>query len=307
MNATFRQLRLFLALADHGSVTAAARATHVTQPTASMQLKELASAVGLPLFEVIGRRVHLTAVGEELARSARAMVDEWAGFAQRVDGMKGLMRGQLRVAVVSTAKYFVPRLLGAFCSQYPDVDIALEVLNRDGVVQRLQGNLDDLYIMSMPPQNMDLADLVFMANPLVLLAPAGHRLAGLRHKLALADLAIERFILRERGSGTRMAVDAHFKQHRFTPQVRLELGSNEAIKQAVAAGMGVSVISRHALGNLEAGEGVSVLQVDGFPIDSQWHIVRLQGKRLSPIAQAFQAHLMAHAVRAGGPTEPTAK
>lgn len=295
MNATFRQLRLFLALADHGSVTAAARATHVTQPTASMQLKELAGAVGLPLFEVIGRRVHLTAVGQELARSARAMVDEWAGFAQRVDAIKGLTRGQLRVAVVSTAKYFVPRLLGSFCAQYPDVDIALEVLNRDGVVQRLQGNLDDLYIMSMPPPHMDLADRVFMANPLVLVAPAGHPLAGRRRRVALAQLAAERFILRERGSGTRMAADAHFKKCRFTPQVRLELGSNEAIKQAVAAGMGVSVLSRHALGNPETGEGLAVLPVEGFPIDSQWHIVRLQGKRLSPIAQAFEAHLLAHA------------
>ena len=298
MNATFRQLRLFLALAGHGSVTSAARATHVTQPTASMQLKELTHAVGLPLFEVIGRRVHLTSAGQELARSARAMVDEWAGFAQRIDAMKGLTRGQLRVAVVSTAKYFVPRLLGAFCSQYPDVDIALEVLNRDGVVQRLQGNLDDLYIMSMPPHDMDLADQVFMANPLVLVASAGHSLAGRRRKLALAQLAAERFILRERGSGTRMAVDAHFKKCRFKPQVRLELGSNEAIKQAVAAGMGVSVLSRHALGNPDAGEGLAVLPVQGFPIDSQWHIVRLQGKRLSPIAQAFQAHLMAHAAHA---------
>lgn len=295
MNATFRQLRLFLALSDLGSVTAAARATHVTQPTASMQLKELASAVGLPLFELIGKRVHLTAVGQELARSARAMVDEWAGFAQRVDAMKGLTRGQLRVAVVSTAKYFVPRLLGSFCTQYPDIDIALEVLNRDGVVQRLQGNLDDLYIMSMPPPNMDLADQVFMANPLVLVAPAKHPLASRRRRLALAQLAEERFILRERGSGTRMAADAHFKKNRFKPKVRLELGSNEAIKQAVAAGMGVSVLSQHALGSPDAGEGLCVLPVEGFPIHSQWHIVRLQGKRLSPIAQAFEAHLLAHA------------
>ena len=294
MNASFRQLRLFLALADSGSVTAAARACHVTQPTASMQLRELSTAIGLPLYEVIARRVHLTAAGHELARTARAMVDEWAGFGQLVDGMKGFTRGRLRVAVVSTAKYFVPRLLGTFCSQYPQVDIALEVLNRDGVLQRLRSNLDDLYIMSMPPKDVDVEQQVFMDNPLLLVAPANHALAG-RRRMPLERLAQERFILRESGSGTRMAVDAHFKKLHFKPQVRLELGSNEAIKQAVAGGLGLSVLSRHALGGHEADNGLVVLPVLHFPVTSRWHIVHLRGKRLSPIAQEFRKHLVAHA------------
>ena len=150
MHITFRQMRLFLALADTGSVSGAARALHVTQPTASMQLREVTDAVGLPLYEVIGRRVHLTDAGRDLAATARAIVDAWENFGQRVNAMHGLTRGRLRVAVVSTAKYFVPRLLGGFCAQYPDIEISLEVLNRDGVVQRLRENLDDLYVMSMP-------------------------------------------------------------------------------------------------------------------------------------------------------------
>lgn len=303
MNITFRQLRLFLALADTGSVSAAARACHVTQPTASMQLKEVSDSVGVPLYEVIAKRVHLTDAGRELAHTARAMTDQWAAFEQGIDAAKGLTRGKLRVAVVSTAKYFVPRLLGSFCARYPEIDIALEVLNRDGVVQRLRDNLDDLYIMSMPPADIELADQVFMPNPLVVIAANEHALA-LRGRIALAALATQRFILRERGSGTRMAVDAHFKRLGFKPNLRLELGSNEAIKEAVAGGLGVSVISSHALHGQAAEHGVSVLDVGGFPIESNWHVVRQKGKQLSPVARVFLEHLLA---QSGGWTQQAAR
>ena len=291
MNITFRQLRLFLALAETGSVSAAAKLLHVTQPTASMQLREISQAVGLPLYEVISRRVHLTETGRELARTARTIAAEWESFGQKVDGMKGLTRGRLRVAVVSTAKYFVPRLLGSFCAVHPDIDISLEVLNRDGVVQRLRENLDDLYIMSMPPTDIDLEDQVFMPNPLLLIAPLTDALAR-RKKLSLHQLADRRFILRERGSGTRMAVDAHFRKARFSPAQRLELGSNEAIKQAVAGGLGVAVLSRHALHERLEDDDVAVLDVEGFPLASQWHVVHPKGKQLSPIARVFNTHLL---------------
>lgn len=291
MSATFRQLKLFLALADSGSVTGAARIMHVTQPTASMQLRELADSIGLPLFEVVARRVHLTDAGLELARAARAMANEWDSFGQYVDGVKGLTRGRLKVAMVSTAKYFIPRLLGTFCATYPDIEIALEVLNRDGVVRRLEANLDDLYIMSRPPANVDIHDDVFMPNPLMLVAPAGHRLAGQRG-LRLDDLRAERFILREQGSGTRMATDEHFRGQKFRPDIRLELGSNEAIKQAVAGGLGLAVLSAHALGENTAQDGVVAIDMTGFPIESRWHIVHRSGKRLSPIAAAFRKLLV---------------
>lgn len=294
MHVTFRQLRVFLALAEQGSVSAAARVSHVTQPTVSMQLRELSDAVGLPLYEVIGKQLHLTLAGEELARSARAMVDEWSAFEQRIDAMKGLQRGRLRVAVVSTAQYFMPRLLGSFCGRYPNIEIALEVLNRDGVVQRLRDNRDDLYIMSMPPKDIDVQQHGFLPNPLVVIAPITHRLAG-KSRIPLKRLARERFILRERGSGTRLAGDAHFKQHEFLPDVRLELGSNEAIKQSVASGMGLAVLSKHALGEHLVDESLTVLNVIGFPIHSSWFIVHPQGKRLSPIATAFLQYLNAMA------------
>lgn len=290
MNITFRQLRLFLALADTGSVSAAARVMHVTQPTASMQLREVSQAIGLPLYELVGKKIHLTQVGWELAATARAMAQSWDSFEQQIDALKGLSRGKLRIAAVSTAKYFVPRLVGTFCQQHPGIDVALEILNRDGVVQRLRDHLDDLYIMSQPPQDMALCDDILMPNPLALIAAEADPLLR-RGPLKLRDLQDQRFILREKGSGTRMSGDAHFRAHRFRPDVRLELGSNEAIKESVAAGLGLGLISLHAIQG--AGQGVQVLDVSGFPLPSAWHVVHHLGQKLSPVALAFKTHLLA--------------
>ncbi len=298
MNITFRQLRLFLALADTGSVSGAAKVMHVTQPTASMQLREITEAVGLPVYELVGKRIHLTEVGLALAATAREMARAWESFEQEVDGLKGLSRGKLRLAVVSTAKYFMPRLIGAFCRQYPEIDLSLEILNRDGVVQRLSQNRDDLYIMSMPPAHMDLSDEVFMPNPLVVIAPTQDPLAR-QGRLTLQDLAGRRFILREQGSGTRMAVDQHFKRIRFRPDIGLELGSNEAVKESVAGGLGIGVVSRHALHGHEKENGVRIMDVEGFPLPSVWHIVHPAGKKLSPAAQAFKRHVFLDISRRG--------
>lgn len=294
MNITFRQMRLFLALADTLSVTKASQKMHITQPTASMQLKEITENLGLPLFEVISKKIHLTALGEELAKTARNMTGQWEAFEQHAAQMKGLTKGNLRVAVVSTAKYFIPKLLGSFCSKYPEVDISLEILNRDGVIKRVEENSDDLYVMSRPPLHIDLEDQILMPNPLCMIAYKDHPLAT-KKNLRLQDLKHERFILRELGSGTRMSSDIHFKQKKFTPSLLLELGSNEAIKNAVASHLGVAVISVHALDELDYDKKISVLKLQDFPINSQWHLVYLRGKQLSPIAKAFHNHLIKEA------------
>lgn len=290
MHATFRQLKLFLALAETGSITGAARACHVTQPTVSMQLRDLADSVGLPLYEPLGRGLRLTEAGEALARTARAMVDEWEAFGQEIARMQGLEQGRLRVSVASTAKYFVPRMLGSFCAAHPHIDISLQVLNRDGVVARLREHRDDLYILSMPPQDLPLVQQVFLPNPLLVVAPADHPLAS-QKRVTLQRLQREPFILREPGSGTRLACDAHFRELGFAPRVRLELGSNEAIKQSVAAGIGLSVLSRHALAANPADDGLALLPVREFPVRSSWSILYPRGRRLSPIAQEFLRHL----------------
>ena len=291
MNITFRQLRLFLALAQTESVTKAARMMHITQPTASMQLKEMTENIGFPLFEVISKKIHLTALGKEFAKTAREMTAQWETFEQHVTQIKRLTKGTLKVAVVSTAKYFIPKLLGSFCSKYPEVDISLEVLNRDGVIKRVEENSDDLYVMSKPPLHIDLEDQILMPNPLCMIACKGHPLS-LKKNLRLQDLKHERFILRELGSGTRMSTDIHFKQKKFTPQLLLELGSNEAIKKAVASHLGVAIISIHALDQFDYDNEISVLKLQDFPINSQWHLVYLKGKQLSPIAKAFYDHVL---------------
>jgi LysR family transcriptional regulator, low CO2-responsive transcriptional regulator len=290
MNITFRQLRLFLALAESGSVSGAAKLMHVTQPTASMQLKDITESVGLPLYEVVSKKIYLTDMGKELATTARAIAQSWDSFEQNADAVKGLSRGKLKVAVVSTAKYFMPRLVGSFCQKYPEIDVSLEILNRDGVVQRLRDNMDDIYIMSKPPSDLDLSDEAFMPNPIVVIASTMDPLVK-RVAVPLNELSKKRFILREKGSGTRMAGDQFFSKKKFRADVRLELGSNEALKESVAGGLGLGLVSKHALHGLMKEHGVGIIDVEGFPLPSAWHIVHPASKKLSPLALAFKQHL----------------
>lgn len=291
MNFTFRQLRLFLALAETGSVSNAAKTMHVTQPTASMQLKEISASVGLPLYEVIGKKVFLTEVGKALASTAREMTQSLASFEQFAQATKGVTQGHLRIAVVSTAKYFMPRLIGSFCKRFPLIDVSLEILNRDGVLGRLRQNIDDLYIMSMPPDDVALIDAVLMPNPIVVIAASSDPFTK-QTDISLGDLKSRRFILREPGSGTRMTADQYFRKKKFRADIRLELGSNEAIKESVAGGLGLGVISQYALHGHQKEHGVRVIEVDEFPLKSSWHLVHLAAKNLSPTALAFKAHIL---------------
>ena len=299
MNITFRQLRLFLALAETGSVSGAAKLMHVTQPTASMQLKDITESVGLPLYEVVSKKIYLTDMGKELATTARAIAQSWDSFEQNADAVKGLSRGKLKVAVVSTAKYFMPRLVGSFCQKYPEIDVSLEILNRDGVVQRLRDNMDDIYIMSKPPSDLDLSDEAFMPNPIVVIASTMDPLVK-RVAVPLNELSKKRFILREKGSGTRMAGDQFFSKKKFRADVRLELGSNEALKESVAGGLGLGLVSKHALHGLMKEHGVGIIDVEGFPLPSAWHIVHPASKKLSPLALAFKQHLLEEISRRKG-------
>lgn len=293
MNVTFRQLEIFRALVTTGSISAAAKDANVTQPTASVHLRDLTEAVGMPLYEVIGRKVYLTEVGKELAKAAQGVRSEWLNFEQSVQGIKGAESGLLRVGMVNTAQYFAPRMLGSFCAARPKVEVAMALLNRDGVIERLRANQDDLYIMSRPPENLALTCQPFMPNPLVVVAPRGHALAK-RGKLRPEDLAADRFIARETGSGTRLAVDDFFRPLKNVPEVRFELGSNEAILEAVAGGMGLAIVSAHAL-RASARTDIITLEVEGFPLQSSWQIVHPSGRRLSPLAAAFRDHLIAQA------------
>ena len=205
--------------------------------------------------------------------------------------LKGLKQGNLRLAVITTAKYFVPRLLGPFRHRYPGISISLQVINRQRVLERLSENLDDLYILGQPPSNLDINLRPVLENPLVVIAPHNHPLAHEKN-IPLQRLAEEPFIMREPGSGTRMAVERFFAENRVTLNVEMEIGSNEAIKQAIVGGLGVSVLSRHALA-LEGTKGpLTILDVEGFPIQRHWYIVYPASKQLSVVARTFLEYLL---------------
>ncbi|HRP25043.1 MAG TPA: LysR family transcriptional regulator [Thauera sp.] len=293
MRLTLHQLRLLLAVSREGGVTRAAQRLHLTQPTLSAQLRQLSEQVGLALFERVGRRLHLTAAGEAVVASAQRVEHELEALDETLAGLRGDLAGRLRLAVVSTAETFIPRLLGDFRRERPAVEVSLVVLNRDAVIRRLADNLDDLYIMSRPPEAPVVVATPFLNNPLVVIAPADHALAG-RSALPVAALAEEEFVLREPGSGTRQATEHFFAEHGLTLRPRLELGSNEAVRQAVAGGLGLSVLSAHALAHA-ADEGIAVLSVVDTPVYSQWQVVYPGGKRLSPLAAAFLGFLQTRA------------
>lgn len=289
-HSTLRQLEVFEAIARLGSFTRAAEELYLTQPTVSMQIKKLAEAVGLPLFEQVGKKMYLTDAGRELHKTCRGIFEHLAHFEMVTADMKGLKTGKLRLAVVTTAKYFAPRLLGMFCQQYPGVEVSLKVSNRERVLERLAGNQDDLYILGQPPEEADVVAEAFLENPLVVLAPAQHALAH-KKKISLKRIAEEPFLLREPGSGTRMATERVFAEQGLKLKMRMELGSNEAIKQAVIGGLGISVLSSHTLA-LEATSGQFViLDVQGFPIQRHWHFAYPAGKQLSIVANTFADYL----------------
>lgn len=285
--ATLRQLQIFEASVRLGSFSRAAEELFVTQPTVSMQIKKLADALGLPLFEQIGRNVRPTEVGRELYESCRRIFENLANLEMKVSELKGMKRGRLRLGVVTTAKYFVPEVLGEFCRMYPGIDVALKVSNRDRIIERLNAYEDDLYIMGQAPDDvMDLESYPFAPNPLVLLAPRDHPLVNEKN-IPLSRIAEEPLILREPGSGIRDATLRLFERQGLQPKVRMELGSNEAIKHAVVGGLGIAVLSLHTL-SLEGPDGpVALLDVEDFPIMRQWHLVYPKGKELSLVAEAF--------------------
>lgn len=282
---TLRQLETFSTVARLCSFTRAAEALHLTQPAISIQIRQLTDTVGMPLFDQSGRTLRLTAAGEELLATTRRLDDVWNGFETAIDAMRGLRRGKLRVALVTTAKYFLPRMLGSFCRRYPDIAIELEIANRDRIVERLRNNEDDLYVMSFPPEDLDIEVHPFLDNELVVLAPRDHWAAG--RPVTLAELAGEPFLLRESGSGSRRAIDDFARQAAVTLHVRLALASDEALLELAGTGMGLAVLSRHALGDRLAVEGLVILDVEGFPLHRPWNLVHLRNKILPVPARAF--------------------
>lgn len=297
MPASLRQLRVFLAVAGHESYTRAAEELHLTQPAVFAQVKQLEQRLGHALFERIGKRMFLTRAGEVVAEHAREALGSVERMHMRLADMRGLREGRLRLAIVSTAQYFLPRLLGAFCNRNPGIEVALTVTNRQTVLERLTGNEDDLCILGTVPDGLDVVATVIADNPVVILARNDHPLVGQR-SIPPERVAREPFILREHGSGTRLAAERFFRARGLTLQMRMELGSNEAIKQAVIGGLGLAALSRDTLA-LEGETGIlKTLDVQGFPLLRQWQVAYPRGKHLSVVAEAFLDYLVSNARQA---------
>ena len=295
-NVTLRQMRVFAVVARQLSFTRAARELHLTQPAVSQQIKLLEQEVGLPLFEKIGHRVQLAPAGEELLRYANQTIELLREAAESLAAMRGLRRGVLKLGAVSTAKYFAPSLLSAFTPAYPEVTIKFSVGNREEIIKQLAANEIDLVIMGRPPRELDTIAEPFAKHPLIIIAGPGHPLAARRH-IPLRQLASQQFIIREEGSGTRASMEYVFRERQVPFRVSMEVSSNETIKQAVMAGMGISFISAHTVGLELATHKLITLDVAGLPIVRDWYVIHLREKRLSPIAAAFRSFLLSHAGR----------
>jgi len=287
MNITIRQLKIFEAVTQHLSYTRAAELLFLSQPAVSMQIKQLESEIGIPLFERMGKKLYLTEAGDELLLYARNISQQLVELNDVMDEIRGSERGRLTIAVATTANYFALKLLGEFYRRFSGTTINLDVTNRESLLKHLNENTVDMVIMGQPPENMDVEATPFLNNPLVVIAPKGHSLSG-QKSIPLSVLQQETFIMREHGSGTRIAMERFFEQSGYSISSVMEMSSNEAINQAVEAGLGLGIVSQHTL-ELELALGrLVVLDVESFPIMRHWHLVHRHGKRLTALMSAFK-------------------
>ncbi len=299
---TFQQLRLFEAVARLGSITRAAEEVNLTQPSVSMQVRSLEEKLGLPLTEQIGKRLHLTPAGEVAAAASRDIIGRLAEMTSALEDLSGEVAGPLNVAVVTTAKYFLPKLLGNFKRRFPKVQPRLTIANRETMLARIADNADDLYIMGRPPEAQAVVAEPFLENVIVVVAPPDHRLVGRRH-VPLGRIAEEDVLRREEGSGTRLAVDELCRAAGVKLVTHMEFDDLEAIKQGVISGLGLAYLPIHAVRlELAAGE-LAMLDVEGFPLRRRWYALHRRGRRLSNAAQGFLDFLQTEsraALSAGG-------
>lgn len=291
MNLTFRQLKVFEAVARLLSYTRAAGELHLSQPAVSMQIKQLEDNVGLPLIEQIGKKLFLTEAGREMYQFARLIARELEEASRVIEQLKGVQSGRLEITVATTANAFATRMLAMFKQQHEGVTISLDVTNRERLLRQLAENEKDIAIMGKPPESDELVTEPFADNPLVVVAAPDHPLAK-KKNIPLYTLRDQAFVVREKGSGTRIAMERFFNEHSIQISTSLEMNENEAIKQAVQAGMGLGIVSMHTLElELETGRLV-ILDVEDFPIMRHWYLVHLAGKRLPPVAHAFKEFVL---------------
>ncbi len=291
-NVTLRQLRVFASVARHLSFARAAAELNLTPPAVSMQIKELEAEVGLPVFDRSSRKVSLTMVGEYLLAHTRRVLSSMRDAEDLVARFRGLRTGPLDVGMVSTAKYFLPRLLAQFRTEHPGIEIRLQVCeNREQIVSLMQQGEVELAVMGRPPKGWPTRAEPYALHPHVLVTAVDHPFTRMEEVPARL-LSDEGFIVREPGSGTRAALDEFLHAHHLTARVAMQMSSNEAIKQAVMCGMGVALLSLHTVGLELEHELIATPNVEGLPVMRRWHVVNNLAKTLSPAAEAFRCFVL---------------
>ena len=292
MHFTLQQLKLFEAVSRNNSYTRAAEELHLTQPAVSIQIKRLEEQCGLPIFESVGKKIFTTTAGKALYEASVDILNRAEELKNTIEELKGVVKGPLRLSVVTTSKYFMPHLLGTFLTKYPEVEPKLVFTNRARVIQRLYDNEDDFVVMGQIPEDDRLETYPFLENILVPVAHPKHPFAK-KKKVSLEELVNERFLVREEGSGTRLVFDRLLKKNNLHIEPYMELGSSEALKQAVMAGLGLAILSLHSLRLEQAAKKLVVLDVEGFPLKRRWFAVHMKGKKLSLVARTFHDFIIA--------------
>ncbi|MEN0105498.1 MAG: LysR family transcriptional regulator [Pseudomonas sp.] len=299
LRMTLRQLQVFQAVCETRSYSRAAEEISLTQPAVSLQIRQLEALIGQPLFDYIGKKLYLTEAADALQRASSDIFGRLESLDMQLSDLQGSLQGQLNLAVESSAKYFAPHLFAAFKRQYPEVNLQLVVVNHAQTIRRLSANRDDLLIMSQVPSDMSLEFLPFLDNPIIAVAPPEHPLVG-REGLKLQDLCAWPLLVREPGSGTRKAIEDYCHQKRAHFQHTIELGSMESQREGVIAGLGIALLSRHAVRReLETG-ALRELPVTELPLMRSWCLVHPRGKYLSPVAQTFFAFIRAERAQISG-------
>jgi len=291
MHLTLRQLEVFEAVARLRSYTRASESLHLSQPAVSMQIKQFEENIGLPLFEQVGKKIFLTEAGREIFAYTADIQQKLAEAEAVIKELKGVQSGKLAISVATTASHFTTRLLAAFAEQYNGITISLDITNRESLRRQLEHNEPDLVIMGQPPEGVDVESAIFMENSLVMIAPPMHPLVTAKN-IPLKHFTEEHFVVREYGSGTRGAIQRFFDVHNVPFHTGIEMSSNEAIKQAVEANLGLGIVSIHTLELEMETRRLVMLDVEDFPIIRHWHIVQRTGKRLSPVALAFKQFVL---------------
>lgn len=296
MHITMRQFQVFEAVARHLSFTRAAEELHLTQPAVSMQVKQLAAIIDMPLFEQLGKKVYLTEVGKTLLKHSRIMLNQLNEIEHEINLLRGIEGGQLRICIASTVNYFATRLLSRFCEVHRGINISLEVINRQELIKRLEANDPDLVLMGKPPEELEVEAVPFMDNPLIVIAPPHHPMA-FRKRIPIQELTGQTFVMRESGSGTRKAMQRIFNENGVATKPGIQVSSNEIVKQSVEAGLGLAVVSRHTVElELELNRLIS-LDIQNFPVIRKWYIAYRKGKQLSVTAKVFMAFVLSETAK----------